>query len=170
MASKKILMEFKTELVEFYSGDDAILTGILDRVARTITETSSEDEFKRKYTLNLIRELSMMVKNNDLDHLSFNVDEMKKYDLWKPLHKIIILKRLEEFKACKVVQYGKKYDVSDLKGCYLGNLILSSIGFGPRRTRLTKEEYEQLVKQINRMKYEIPITIKPTITERYFEE
>jgi len=82
---------------------------------------------------------------------------------------MVIVKRIEEFRQKKVVQNGRKFDISDLKSSLLGKEVAKRVGFGNRNI-LSKAEYALVTEQIKKLKYESPVVIKPTTTEIFFSK
>jgi hypothetical protein len=149
--------------------DNKSINRLFSRLRSQIDSNISIENFKRQYFTKFLKEINYMVKNEDLNHRDFDFEELKKRKLWKPLAKIILLKRIEELKNAQVEKKGKKYYVKDLKKTYFGRYIMDRLKFS-RRTVLDEKEYEKVVAAIKKLNYEIPIVVQPTETELFFEE
>ncbi|TXT66887.1 MAG: hypothetical protein BAJALOKI1v1_250014 [Promethearchaeota archaeon] len=129
----------------------------------------SIDNFKRQFFINFLKKIGNLVRHDELPHRNFDLERLKKKDLWKPLAKIILLKRIEELKNAQVEKKGKKYYVEDLKNTYFGEYIMEKLQFA-RRSVLEESEYNKIVAAIKKLNYEVPIVIQPTTTEKFFEK
>ena len=116
----------------------------------------------------MLKEITITLKSGEINHADFFLDNMRENVLWQPLIKLILAKRIEELKQCKVLKKGRKYNISGLKETYLGKYIVDKLGF-TRRTIISDQEYEKLISIIKKLKYEIPVIIQPTETEKFFE-
>lgn len=88
------------------------------------------------------------------------------------LDKVLTAARLQELAKVRIVKGGKsaglRYEVGHLASTFYGRRILDSLGFGKRRTSLTKDEFAKVVEACARIKLTLPETVEPTTTERFF--
>jgi hypothetical protein len=88
------------------------------------------------------------------------------------LDKLLTAARLQELAKVRIVKAGKasglRYEVGHLASTFYGRRILDLLGFGKRRTSLTKDEFAKVVDACARIKLTLPETIEPTTTERFF--
>jgi hypothetical protein len=117
----------------------------------------------------LLKEITYLVKEDVINHRDFEINTLKKDIKWKPLAKLILLKRIKELKNSQVEKKGKKYYIEDLKNTYFGKFIMDKLDYS-RRKVLEEEEYEKIVKAIKKLKYEVPIVVQPTETEKFFND
>ncbi len=165
---KPIIESFKEELQQIFLGNKDKVNQVLQNAKGLVGKYLNLEDFKRKFSLYLLKELTLMLKNGEINHADFFLDNMRENVLWQPLIKLIFAKRIEELKQCKVLKKGKKYNISGLKETYLGKFIADKLGF-TRRTIVSDQEYEKLISIIKKLKYEIPVIIQPTETEKFFE-
>jgi hypothetical protein len=165
---KPIIESFKEELQQIFLGNKDKVNQVLQNAKGLVGKYLNLEDFKRKFSLYLLKELTIMLKNGEINHADFFLDNMRENVLWQPLIKLIFAKRIEELKQCKVLKKGKKYNISGLKETYLGKFIADKLGF-TRRTIVSDQEYEKLISIIKKLKYEIPVIIQPTETEKFFE-
>jgi hypothetical protein len=165
---KILIYKMKQDFKEIYKGEWNYLESIFNQVGNIIQDYETAEDFNRRFAMNLIKELIIMFKNSQLNHRDFNVDAMKGSPNWMPLIKIIMVIRIDELKQCKIVQIGKKYDISDLRKSYIGNVIAENLF--QRRYILTGADYAVLIQQIQKLNVAPPITIRPTTTEVFFAE
>jgi hypothetical protein len=165
---KILIYKMKQNFKEIYDGEWNYLEIKFNQVGNQIQIYDTEDEFNRLFAMNLIKELITMFKNSQLDHRAFNVDGMKKSPYWMPLIKIVMALRIDELKQCKIVQIGKKYDISDLRKSYIGDVIAENLF--QRKHILTGADYAILLQQIKKLNVAPPLTIRPTTTEIFFAE
>jgi len=165
---KPIIESFKEELQQIFLGNKDKVNQVLQNAKGLVGKYLNLEDFKRKFSLYLLKELTIMLKNGEINHSDFFLDNMRENVLWQPLIKLIFAKRIEELKQCKVLKKGKKYNISGLKETYLGKFIADKLGF-TRRTIVSDQEYEKLIGVIKKLKYEIPVIIQPTETEKFFE-
>ncbi len=165
---KPIIESFKEELQQIFLGNKDKVNQVLQNAKGLVGNYLNLEDFKRKFSLYLLKELTLMLKNGEINHADFFLDNMRENVLWQPLIKLIFAKRIEELKQCKVLKKGKKYNISGLKETYLGKFIADKLGF-TRRTIISDQEYEKLISIIKKLKYEIPVIIQPTETEKFFE-
>jgi hypothetical protein len=165
---KPIIESFKEELQQIFLGNKDKVNQVLQNAKGLVGKYFNLEDFKRKFSLYLLKELTLMLKNGEINHADFFLDNMRENVLWQPLIKLIFAKRIEELKQCKVLKKGKKYNISGLKETYLGKFIADKLGF-TRRTIVSDQEYEKLISIIKKLKYEIPVIIQPTETEKFFE-
>ena len=165
---KPIIESFKEELQQIFLGNKDKVNQVLQNAKGLVGKYLNLEDFKRKFSLYLLKELTIMLKNGEINHSDFFLDNMRDNVLWQPLIKLIFAKRIEELKQCKVLKKGKKYNISGLKETYLGKFIADKLGF-TRRTIVSDQEYEKLIGVIKKLKYEIPVIIQPTETEKFFE-
>ncbi len=165
---KPIIESFKEELQQIFLGNKDKVNQVLQNAKGLVGNYLNLEDFKRKFSLYLLKELTLMLKNGEINHADFFLDNMRENVLWQPLIKLIFAKRIEELKQCKVLKKGKKYNISGLKETYLGKFIADKLGF-TRRTIVSDQEYEKLISIIKKLKYEIPVIIQPTETEKFFE-
>lgn len=163
---ESVIKSFKEEFDKIFLGKENI-NQVFQNVQNSIGEYVSVEDFKRKFSLYLLKEITLMLKNEEINHNDFFLHNMRENALWHPLTKLILAKRIEELKKCKVLKKGKKYDISGLKKTYLGNVIADKLGF-TRRSVLSDQEYEKIISTIKKLKYEVPVTIQPTETEKFF--
>jgi len=164
-----IVKSFREEFDKIIIGKIENIDLIFQNIKRSITDFVSVDDFKRRFSLFFLKEITLMLKNEEINHSNFYLDNMRENVLWQPLTKLILAKRIEELKKCKVLKKGKKYDISGLKETYLGNMIADKLGFA-RRAILSDLEYENVITTIKKLKYEVPVTIQPTETEKFFAQ
>jgi len=160
--------EFKDDVQGIYLGNEDNIKELFITAQKQAETAISLSDFKRKLSLYIIKELSIRVKNDELDHRDFFLDGLKNSELWKPLAKLVLFKRIEELRNCKVLKKGKKYDVSGLKETFFGNYIMERLKL-ERRSILMDEEYTKITNAIKRLNYEVPVVIQPTETERFFK-
>jgi len=165
---KPIIESFKEELQQIFLGNKDKVNQVLQNAKGLVGKYLNLEDFKRKFSLYLLKELTIMLKNGEINHADFFLDNMRENVLWQPLIKLIFAKRIEELKQCKVLKKGKKFNISGLKETYLGKFIADKLGF-TRRTIVSDQEYEKLISIIKKLKYEIPVIIQPTETEKFFE-
>ncbi len=162
-------VNLKKQIQKYYENtNEKIIEDLFSKLTNQITDTSSIENFKRKYFTAFLKNISLMVKDDKLNHRDFDLEALKQEKSWKPLAKIILLKRIKELKNSQVKKKGKKYYVKDLKETYFGDYIMKRLKFG-RRTVLEEEEYNRVVKAIEKLNYEVPIVVQPTETELFFE-
>jgi hypothetical protein len=162
------IKEFKDNVQGIYLGNEENFKDLFIAAQKQAEIAISLDDFKRRLSLYIIKELSIMVKKNELDHRDFFLDGLKNSEFWKPLAKLVLFKRIEELKNCKVLKKGKKYDVSGLKETFFGKYIMERLKF-ERRTVLMDEEYTKITNAIKKLNYEVPVVIQPTETEKFFK-
>ena len=165
---KPIIESFKEEFQQMFLGNKDKVNQVLQNAKGLVGNYLNLEDFKRKFSLYLLKEITMMLKNGEINHSDFFLDNMRENVLWQPLIKLIFAKRIEELKQCKVLKKGRKYNISGLKETYLGKFIADKLGF-TRRTIISDQEYEKLIGTIKKLKYEIPVIIQPTETEKFFE-
>lgn len=162
---KTITEEISSFCIGF--GSEYVLKESINSAMLSLNNIVSEDDGLRRVSTFLLREISNRIRLDNLDHRAFNLDTMKTLPSWGPLVKIVLAKRLEELKTCKIVQIGKKFDITDIKKSFFGNLIAEKLGYS-RRAILTNIEYQGIITQIKKINCEPPVIIKPTATEKYF--
>ena len=165
----QIVKSLKKGFQEIYLGKINDIEHIFLSARNAVQDYISLNDFKRKYSMNFLKEITIMLKNEELNHQDFFLEVTREDKFWQPLTKLIIAKRIEELKRCKVLKKGKTYNVSELKSTYLGKFILDKLGF-PRRISLNNQEYEKLINTIKKLKYEVPVVIQPTETEKFFRK
>ena len=163
-----IMESFKEEFQQIFLGNKDKIDQVLQNAKGLVGNYLNLEDFKRKFSLYLLKEITIMLKNGEINHSDFFLDNMRENVLWQPLIKLIFAKRIEELKQCKVLKKGRKYNISGLKETYLGKFIADKLGF-TRRTIISDQEYEKLIGTIKKLKYEIPVIIQPTETEKFFE-
>jgi len=164
---EEALKEFKDDIQGIYLGDEHNITDLLLQAKEQAQNYVSLDDFKRKMSMHFLKETSIMLKNNELDHRDFFLDGLKNSEFWKPLAKLVLFKRIEELRNCKVLKKGKKYDVSGLKDTFFGKYIMERLKY-ERRSVLTDEEYSKITNAIKKLNYDVPVVIEPTETEKFF--
>jgi len=164
-----IIEEFKISFKEIYARGIDNLAHMFQNAKDNVQDYETIDEFKRKYIINFLKELSFMLKNLQLRHQDFNLNSMKDKKFWQPIAKLILLQRISELKNCKVLKKGKKYNITDIKNTLLGKMILDRLDF-TRRSILNEDEYVKVTNGIKKLKYEVPVVVQPTATEKYFED
>ena len=164
-----IIEAFKKNFKEIFSGKIDNLAHAFQNAKDNIQDYETIDEFKRKFIINFLKELTFMLKNLELKHQDFMLNSMRDKKIWQPVAKLILLQRISELKNCKVLKKGKKYNISDLKSTLLGKMILDRLDF-TRRSILNEDEYIKVTNAIKRLKYEIPVVVQPTATEKYFRD
>ncbi len=164
-----VIKSFKEEFDKIFLGKVNIIDKVFQSVKNSIKKYISIDDFKRKFSLNFLKEITIMLKNEEINHNDFFLDNMRGNAIWQTLIKLILAKRIEELKKCKVLKKGKKFDISGLKKTYLGNIIANKLGY-TRRSALSNQEYEKIITTIKKLKYEVPVTVQPTETEKFFAE
>jgi len=165
---KPIIESFKEDFQQIFLGNKDKVDQVLQNAMGLVGKYLNLEDFKRKFALYLLKEITIMLKNEEINHTDFFLDNMRENVLWQPLIKLILAKRIEELKQCKVLKKGRKYNISGLKETYLGKYIVDKLGF-TRRTIISDQEYEKLINIIKKLKYEIPVIIQPTETEKFFE-
>jgi len=164
------LTKFKEEFQTIYLyPNNQQIEDLFRKVKNKINISDSVENFERQFFINFLKEIISMVKMEILNHKNFIFEELKEKKIWKPLAKIILLKRIEELKNCQVEKKGKKYYVQELKKTYFGEFIMEKLQFS-RRKVLKEDEYDKVINAIKKLNYEIPIVIQPTETERFFEK
>lgn len=164
----EVRSEIKANLKGIFKGNLTPLYKVVDKIGGEIEDFTSMEDYKRRLVMAIIKEISLMVKNGELNHHSFDTDFITD-DLWTPLKKMVYLKRIEEFKGCKITRKGKSFNISDLKTSYFGRFILFNLGFASRSV-INPDEYKMLKKQVTKMNLELPVEINPTDTEKFFEK
>jgi len=162
------IKEFKDDVQGIYLGSEDNIKELFFTAQKQAETAISLDDFKRKLSLYFIKELSIMVKNDEFDHRDFFLDGLKNSEFWKPLAKLVLFKRIEELRNCKVLKKGKKYDVSGLKETFFGKYIMERLKF-ERRSILMDDEYTKITNAIKKLNYEVPVVIEPTETEKFFK-
>lgn len=161
--------KFEEDIQGIYLGKDDKIKDLFINANEHAKNSASLKDFKRKLSIYFLKEITLMLKNNELDLNDFFLDALKTSEFWKPLAKLVLLKRIDELKNCKVLKKGKKYDVSDLKDTFFGQFIMNKLKIS-RRTILAEEEYFKITSAIKKLKYEIPIVVQPTETEKFFSK
>ncbi|WP_371803181.1 hypothetical protein [Candidatus Lokiarchaeum ossiferum] len=162
--------EFKAKFKQIYAGPNYVVEEMLENVQSDPQPLGNTSEMLiQKFMMEIIRKLVKFLQSNKIRHNFFKLTLMKADPIWTPVRKMVIVKRIEEFRQKKVVQKGKKYDISDLKSSMLGKEVIKRVGFGNRNI-LSKVEYALVTEQIKKLKYESPIVIKPTTTEIFFRK
>ena len=167
----------KNHLVEHFTDDlEKVFFGNMDnfsdlilKLMKKITVYVDSNDFIRKFKIEFLKELMVMLKKKEINHRDFNLEFMLD-EIWQPLKRVILGIRIEELKTSKVLKDGKKYDISGLRATYLGDWILVKLGFGKRKFKLTEEEYNKVLSQIRKLKFDVPITVEPTTTEKFFTD
>ena len=162
-----IIESFKEELQQIFLGPKDKMNQILQNTKSLVGTCANINDFKRKYAINLLKEITLMIKNEEIHHEDFFLDTMREKTLWQPIVKLILAKRIEELKQCKVLKKGRKYNISGLKETYLGKMIADKLDFS-RRTIVSDQEYDKLINIIKKLRYEVPVIIQPTETEKFF--
>lgn len=165
---KPIIESFKEDFQQIFLGNKDKVDQVLQNAKGLVGNYLNIEDFKRKFSLYLLKEITITLKSGEINHKDFFLDNMRENVLWQPLIKLILAKRIEELKQCKVLKKGRKYNISGLKETYLGKFIVDKLGF-TRRTIISDQEYEKLINIIKKLKYEIPVIIQPTETEKFFE-
>jgi len=163
-----IIDPIKKEFQQVFLGNKDIINQVFQNANDIVGKCLNLEDFKRKFSLSLLKEITIMLKNEEISHKDFFLDKMRENILWQPLLKIILAKRIEELKKCKVLQKGRKYNISGLKETYLGKIIVDKLGF-TRRSTISDLEYDKLINIIKKLNYEIPVIVQPTETEKFFE-
>ncbi|MBY9004321.1 MAG: hypothetical protein KGD73_10145 [Candidatus Lokiarchaeota archaeon] len=163
-----IIEPFKEEFQQIFLGNKSVIDQVLHNAKEVVGKCLNLDDFKRKFAINLLKEITLMLKAEEINHKDFFLDNMRENVLWQPIVKVILAKRIEELKKCKVLKKGKKYNISGLKETYLGKMIVDKLGF-TRRSIISDLEYDKLISIIKKLKYEIPVIVQPTETEKFFE-
>lgn len=90
------------------------------------------------------------------------------------LDKLLTVARLKELASVRIVKAGKasglRYDIGGLGATWYGRRLLDGLGLPPRRTSATKEEFERIREACARVKLQLPETVEPTTTERFFDD
>lgn len=163
------IKEFKESVQGIYLGNEENLKDIYKLAEEQAKEHVSFDDFKRKFSISFLKEVIMALKNDEINHRDFFLDGLKNNEFWKPLAKLVLFKRIGELKKCKVLKKGKKYDVSGLKETFIGKYIMDRLKF-ERRSVLKEDEYLKITNAIKQLNYEVPVTIEPTVTEKFFND
>ncbi len=161
--------KFKEDFQGVYLGEDEKIENLFGNARELAKNSASVEEFKRKMSISFLKEISLMLKDDELDNNDFFLDALKSSEFWRPLAKLVLLKRIDELKNCKVLKKGKKYDVSGLKDSFFGKFIMNKLNFS-RRSVLTEGEYSKITNAIKKLRYEVPIVVQPTETEKFFEK
>jgi len=159
----------REEITTFHTGSMEIIDNFLKEAEFQVEDVKNEAIYSQKLFMHFLKLLLPALKRGDLSHADFQLENIQNPKLWLSVKKQILLLRIEELKSCKIVLKSRKYNISDLKSSYLGKFVAKKLGFG-NRTILTKLEYEKLVFQIRRLNYELPVTIEPTTTEKFFQK
>jgi len=166
---EKTIETFKKNFKEIYIGKVDNLANVFQNAKIDVLDYESIAEFKRKFTINFLKEITFMLKNTELKHQDFILNSMKDKKIWQPIAKLILLQRILELKSCKVLKKGKKYDITDLRNTLLGKMILDRLDF-TRRSILNEDEYVKIISAIKKLKYDNPVEVQPTETEKFFEK
>ncbi|MBD3341489.1 MAG: hypothetical protein GF353_20465 [Candidatus Lokiarchaeota archaeon] len=166
----KVIKDFKKDFEGFYLGDHMKLEIIIDDLFESMNNDKiSKDTLYRQLSLNFLNKIIFMIKEDKLNHRDFFLEALSTHKFWQPLTKMILAKRIEELKGCKVLKKGRKYYIADFKKTYLGKIIVDKLDYS-RRSVLQEDEYEKLTRTIKKLNYEIPLVINPTETEKFFQE
>jgi len=166
---EKVLNELKEEVEKFYFGDQAKINDLYSNALERSKNFTSIEDLKRRLNINFLKEIALMLKNDELKHGDFLLDKLKDSEFWKPLAKMVLLKRIEELKKCKILKKGKKYDVSGLKETHFGKFITDKLNFG-RRSVVSEEDYNKITDAMKKLKFDLPIVVNPTETEKFFSK
>jgi phage host-nuclease inhibitor protein Gam len=165
-----VVEAIKDEFYRFFSVQKhAEIERIFTNLNNQLNHLTSVENFKRQFFINLLKEITYLVKEDVINHRDFEIDTLKKDNKWKPLAKLILLKRIKELKNSQVEKKGKKYYIEDLKNTYFGKFITDRLDYS-RRKVLEEDEYEKIVKAIKKLNYEVPIVVQPTETEKFFND
>jgi len=164
----QVVKFFLDEFNQIYLGNIDDIKSIILNAKNDVQEYISTDDFKRKFSMNFLKEITIMLKNEEINHTNFLLDAMKSNEFWQPLAKLILVKRIDELKKCKVLKKGRKYNISGLKETFLGKFIIDRLNF-TRRSVVNDAEYDKITNAIKKLKYEVPVVIQPTETEKFFE-
>ena len=157
------------EFEQIYLGKMDDVKSIFLSAKNDIQDFVSSDDFKRRFSMNFLKELTIMLKNDEINHREFLLYAMKSNEFWQPIAKLILVKRIDELKQCKILKKGRKYNISGLKETFLGKFIIDRLGF-TRRSVVNDTEYDKITNAIKKLKYEVPIVIQPTETEKFFKD
>ncbi len=169
MGVTQVVKELKNEFEEIFLGVVKIIEPILLSARNSVQDYASMDDYQRRFSMNFLKEIMLMLKNDELDQRDFFLEAMKKNKFWAPLAKVILVKRIDELKKCKVLKKGRKYNITGLKETFFGKYIADKLGF-TRRSVIDEKEYASITTAIKKLKYEVPVVIQPTETEKFFEE
>jgi hypothetical protein len=91
---------------------------------------------------------------------------------WKILNQLLAAARLKELMKVKIAKVGKssglRYDVAELADSFYGRKVLSSLGFSKQRYSLTRDEFEKVQAEFQKIKLVLPEAVEPTTTEKFF--
>ncbi|MHA1724577.1 MAG: hypothetical protein ACTSXH_07015 [Promethearchaeota archaeon] len=156
---EEIVKDFEIQVGEIYLGNKEKIKGVINRAKDLASGYISLEDFKRKLHMNFLKESLLLIKNEQLNHGDFLLEELKKKEFWNPLAKLILFKRIEELCKCKVLRKGKKYDDSGLRRTFIGKYIMNRLNF-ERRSVLTEDEYLKITNVIKKLNYDLPVVIQ----------
>lgn len=91
---------------------------------------------------------------------------------WKILNQLLAAARLKELMKVKIAKVGKasglRYHVTELGNSFYGRKVLTALGFSKQRYSLTKEEFERVHLEFQKIKLSLPEAVEPTTTEKFF--
>jgi len=164
---EQCVKSFIDEFEQIYLGKMDDMKSVFLSAKNDVQKYVSSDDFKRRFSMNFLKELTVMLKNEEINHHDFLLDTMKSNEFWQPIAKLILVKRIDELKHCKILKKGRKYNISGLKETFLGKFITDRLGF-TRRSIVNDTDYNKITNAIKKLKYEVPIVIQPTETEKFF--
>ena len=166
---EKVLNDLRAEVEMFYFGDQTKIKELYSSALELSKNYTSIEDLKRRVSINFLKEIALMLKNDELNHGDFFLDKLKDSEFWKPLAKMVLLKRIEELKKCKILKKGKKLDVSGLKETHFGKFVMDKLNFG-RRSVVSEEEYKKITDALKKLKFDLPVVVNPTETEKFFSK
>jgi hypothetical protein len=109
------------------------------------------------------------------ERLDANPGENKRFKEttdWKILNQLLAAARLKELMRVKIAKVGKsnglRYHVNELGDSFYGRKVLTALGFSKQRFSLTKEEFERVQVEFQKIKLSLPESVEPTTTEKFF--
>ncbi len=156
---------------EFYAkSSEGKIEALISELKSKIPDDITLDNFKRQFFTDFIKGIISLIKDDVLNHRDFDLKALKERKAWKTLAKVILYKRIKELQDCQVEKKGKKYYIQELKDTYFGTFIMKRLELSLRRTVLEENEYNKIVKVIQKLEYKVPVIVQPTETERFFTD
>lgn len=115
--------------------------------------------------------LLLMIKERLDAHPAEN-KRFKETTDWKILNQLLAAARLKELMKVKIAKTGKtsglRYHVTELRESFYGAKVLAALGFSKARYSLTREEFERVHAEFQKIKLSLPEAVEPTTTEKFF--